>query len=143
MSAGVPGAMLDQVVICPPNDIKAVEIALERGDVAAIILEPAGGQAGTTPTIPGYLQELRAVTTRHGVVLIFDEVITGFRYSPGGAQAYYGVTPHLTTPPQNLARGGPGGAPRGQRGGPPAPDLPRGGRGRRPPPRAWPRPGGG
>ena len=82
MSAGVPGTTLDQIVICPPNDIKAVEIALERGDVAAVILEPAGGQAGTTPTIPGYLQELRAVTTRHGVVLIFDEVITGFRYSP-------------------------------------------------------------
>src|SRR5207245_2348116 len=91
MSAGVPGATLEQVVICPPNDIKAVGVVFERGDVAAVILEPAGGQAGTTPTIPGYLQELRALTTRHGVVLIFDEVITGFRYSPGGAQAYFGV----------------------------------------------------
>ena len=47
MSAGVPGATLDQLAICPPNDIKAVEIALERGDVAAVILEPAGGQSGT------------------------------------------------------------------------------------------------
>jgi glutamate-1-semialdehyde 2,1-aminomutase len=110
MSAGIPGAMLDQVVVCPPNDIKAVEVALERGDVAAVILEPAGGQAGTTPTVPGYLQELRALTTRHGVVLIFDEVITGFRYAPGGAQAYFGVTPDLTTLAKIVAGGLPGGA---------------------------------
>ena len=110
MSAGVPGATLDQVLICPFNDIKAVETALGRGDVAAVILEPAGGQAGTTPTIPGYLQELRALTTRHGVVLIFDEVITGFRYAPGGAQAYFGVTPDLTTLAKILAGGLPGGA---------------------------------
>jgi glutamate-1-semialdehyde 2,1-aminomutase len=115
MSAGVPGATLDQLVICPPNDIKAVQIALERGDVAAVILEPAGGQSGTTPTIPGYLQELRALTTRHGVVLIFDEVITGFRYSPGGAQAYFGVTPDLTTLAKIVAGGLPGGALCGKR----------------------------
>src|SRR5207245_2263399 len=115
MSAGVPGSILDQVAICPPNDIKAVQIALERGDVAAVILEPAGGQSGTTPTIPGYLQELRALTTRHGVVLIFDEVITGFRYSPGGAQAYFGVTPDLTTLAKIVAGGLPGGALCGKR----------------------------
>ena len=108
MTAGVPGATLDQVIICPPNDIKAVETVLDRGDVAAVILEPAGGQAGTTPTIPGYLQELRAATTRHGVVLIFDEVITGFRYSPGGAQAYFGVTPDMTTLAKIVAGGLPG-----------------------------------
>ena len=110
MSAGIPGATLDQVVICPPNDIKAVEIALKRGDVAAVIMEPAGGQSGTTPTIPGYLQELRALTTQHEVVLIFDEVITGFRYAPGGAQAYFGVTPDLTTLAKIVAGGLPGGA---------------------------------
>jgi glutamate-1-semialdehyde 2,1-aminomutase len=115
MSAGVPGSILDQVAICPPNDIKAVQNALERGDVAAVILEPAGGQSGTTPTIPGYLQELRALTTRHGVVLIFDEVITGFRYSPGGAQAYFGVTPDLTTLAKIVAGGLPGGALCGKR----------------------------
>jgi len=115
MSAGVPGATLDQIVICPPNDIKAVEQALARGDVAAVILEPAGGQAGTTPTIPGYLQELRALTTRQGVVLIFDEVITGFRYAPGGAQAYFGVTPDLTTLAKIVAGGLPGGALCGKR----------------------------
>src|SRR5689334_20291358 len=110
MSAGIPGATLDQVVICPPNDIKAVEIALARGDVAGVILEPAGGQSGTTPTIPGYLQELRALTSTHGVVLIFDEVITGFRYAPGGAQAYFGVTPDMTTLAKIVAGGLPGAA---------------------------------
>lgn len=115
MSAGVPGATLDQVLICPPNDVKAVGVAFERGDVAAVILEPAGGQAGTTPTIPGYLQELRALTARHGVVLIFDEVITGFRYAPGGAQAYFGVTPDLTTLAKIVAGGLPGGALCGRR----------------------------
>ena len=110
MSAGVPSAMLDHVVICPPNDTKAIEVACQRGDVAAVILEPAGGSSGTIPTIPGYLQELREVTRRHDVVLIFDEVITGFRYSPGGAQQYYGVTPDLTTLAKIVAGGLPGGA---------------------------------
>src|SRR5712691_409861 len=110
MSAGVPGSILDQVAICPPNDIKAAQTALERGDVAAVILEPAGGSSGTTPTIPGYLEELRALTTRHRVVLIFDEVITGFRYSPGGAQQYFNVTPDLTTLAKIVAGGLPGGA---------------------------------
>jgi glutamate-1-semialdehyde 2,1-aminomutase len=115
MSAGVPGTTMEQTLICPPNDIKAVETALQRGDVAAVILEPAGGQAGTTPTIPGYLHELRTVTARHGVVLIFDEVITGFRYAPGGAQEYFGVTPDLTTLAKIVAGGLPGGALCGQR----------------------------
>ncbi|MBI2217946.1 MAG: aspartate aminotransferase family protein [Candidatus Rokubacteria bacterium] len=115
MSAGVPGALLDQVVVCPPNDIKAVETAVQRGDVAAVILEPAGGQAGTTPTIPGYLEELRRVTSEHDVLLVFDEVITGFRYAPGGAQEYFGVTPDLTTLAKIVAGGLPGGALCGRR----------------------------
>jgi glutamate-1-semialdehyde 2,1-aminomutase len=115
MSAGVPAGVLDQLLLCPPNDVKAVETFLERGDVAAVILEPAGGQSGTTPTIPGYLQELRALTERHGVVLIFDEVISGFRYAPGGAQAYFGVTPDLTTLAKIVAGGLPGAAVCGKR----------------------------
>ena len=115
MSAGVPGGTLDGVAVCPSNDVKAVETVLESGDVAAVILEPAGGQAGTIPTIPGYLQELRAVTAKHGVLLIFDEVITGFRYAPGGAQEYYGVTPDLTTLAKIVAGGLPGGALCGRR----------------------------
>jgi glutamate-1-semialdehyde 2,1-aminomutase len=114
-SAGVPHAVMDQVVICPPNDSKAVETAFERGDIAGMILEPAGGNSGTTPTIPGYLAELRELATRHGVVLIFDEVITGFRYSPGGAQQYYNVTPDLTTLAKIVAGGLPGGALTGKR----------------------------
>jgi glutamate-1-semialdehyde 2,1-aminomutase len=115
LSAGIPGATLDQLVMCPANDIKAVAGALDRGDIAAVILEPAGGQSGTTPTVPGYLQDLRALTTRHGVVLIFDEVITGFRYAPGGAQEYFGVTPDLTTLAKIVAGGLPGGALCGRR----------------------------
>jgi glutamate-1-semialdehyde 2,1-aminomutase len=115
LSAGVPHAVMDQVVVCPPNDSKAVETAFERGDIAGMILEPAGGNSGTTPTIPGYLAELRSLATRHGVVLIFDEVITGFRYSPGGAQQYYSVTPDLTTLAKIVAGGLPGGALTGKR----------------------------
>ncbi len=115
LSAGVPSATLEQALLCPPNDPKAVEGLVERGDVAAVILEPAGGQAGTTPTTPGFLQELRALTSRHHVVLIFDEVITGFRYAPGGAQAYFGVIPDLTTLAKILAGGLPGGAVAGKR----------------------------
>jgi len=114
ISAGVPAGTLEHVVVCPPNDIKAVELAFDAGDVAAIILEPAGGQSGTTPTIPGYLHELRALTRKHGVVLIFDEVITGFRYAPGGAQQYFDVTPDLTTLAKIVAGGLPGGALTGQ-----------------------------
>jgi len=102
-------------VLCPPNDIKAAGIVLERGGIAAMILEPAGGQAGTTPTLPGYLQELRALTTEHGALLVFDEVITGFRYAPGGAQEYFGVTPDLTTLAKIVAGGLPGGALCGRR----------------------------
>ena len=109
-SAGVPAAVMDQVLLCPPNDIKAVDGLLQRGDVAAVILEPAGGGSGTIPTIPGYLQELRDLTQRHGVVLIFDEVLTGFRYAPGGAQAYFGVTPDMTTLAKIVAGGLPGAA---------------------------------
>jgi glutamate-1-semialdehyde 2,1-aminomutase len=115
MSAGVPEGTLEHVIVCPPNDIKAVELAFETRDVAAIILEPAGGAAGTTPTIPGYLQELRAITSKHSVVLIFDEVITGFRYAPGGAQQYFNVTPDLTTLAKIVAGGLPGGGLTGSR----------------------------
>src|SRR6266478_4084174 len=108
--AGVPSGILDQLLLCPPNDMKAVQTLLERGDVAAVILEPAGGQSGTTPAMPGYLQELRSACTSQGVALIFDEVITGFRYAPGGAQAYFGVTPDMTTLAKIVAGGLPGAA---------------------------------
>jgi len=110
-SAGVPEATLANVLVCPPNDLPAVELLLaERTDVAAVILEPGGASSGTIPTAPGYLAGLREVTRRHGVILIFDEVITGFRISPGGVQRAVGVTPDLTTLAKILAGGLPGGA---------------------------------
>lgn len=109
VSRGVSEEILGQVLLCPPNDIHALEKVLGE-DVATVILEPAGGTSGTIPTDPAFLKELREVTREHGVVLIFDEVISGFRFAPGGAQEYYGVTPDLTTLAKILAGGMPGGA---------------------------------
>lgn len=99
-----------QVILCPPNDRDAVRTALASGDVAAVILEPTGGHFGTVPTAPGFLEFLREETTRAGVILIFDEVVTGFRVAPGGAQELHGVTPDLATYAKILAGGLPGGA---------------------------------
>jgi glutamate-1-semialdehyde 2,1-aminomutase len=111
MSAGIPEETLAHVLLCPPNDLEAAErILAGRRDVAAVILEPGGGSSGTIPTDPAYLAGLRDVTRRHGVVLIFDEVITGFRYSPGGVQQKVGVTPDMTALAKILAGGLPGGA---------------------------------
>ena len=115
MSAGIPGESLAQVILCPPNDLAALEAILTgRRDVAAVILEPGGGTVGTIPSDAKYLQGLRDLTRRHGVVLIFDEVITGFRCSPGGVQQVVGVTPDITTLAKILAGGLPGGAVVGQ-----------------------------
>jgi len=108
-SRGVPEEALGQVLVCPPNDIQALEKAMGE-EIGTVILEPAGGTSGTIPTDPAFLKELRALTRKHGVVLIFDEVISGFRFAPGGAQEYYGVTPDLTTLAKILAGGMPGGA---------------------------------
>ncbi|HZR23894.1 MAG TPA: aspartate aminotransferase family protein [Vicinamibacterales bacterium] len=110
MSAGVPASVLEHVLVCPANDAAAVERLLARGDVAAVILEPAGGLSGVHPTVPGFLPQLRSLCTQHDVVLIFDEVITGFRYGPGGAQEYFGVTPDMTTLAKIVAGGLPGAA---------------------------------
>jgi glutamate-1-semialdehyde 2,1-aminomutase len=115
MSAGIPGESLAQIILCPPNDLAALEAILTgRRDVAAVILEPGGGTVGTIPSGAKYLQGLRDLTRRHGVVLIFDEVITGFRCSPGGIQQVVGVTPDITTLAKILAGGLPGGAVAGQ-----------------------------
>ncbi|MGH7004035.1 MAG: aspartate aminotransferase family protein, partial [Alphaproteobacteria bacterium] len=89
-----------------PDEMRS---ALARDDVAAIILEPTGASWGRVPLDPAILGELRGITAARGNVLIFDEVISGFRVSPGGAQAHYGVTPDLTT----LAKIGAGGLPGG------------------------------
>jgi glutamate-1-semialdehyde 2,1-aminomutase len=110
-SVGIPGGTLAAIKVLPPNDIAAVEQTLSSDpDIAAVILEPAGGHNGAVPTRPGYLAALRELCAAHRVILIFDEVVTGFRYSPGGAQAYFGVTPDMTTLAKILGGGLPGGA---------------------------------
>ncbi len=96
-SAGVPeGAARDTLVVAY-NDLAAVERACAQGDVAAVIIEPVAGNMGLVEPAPGYLQGLRDVCTKHGTLLIFDEVMTGFRVAFGGAQRLYGITPDLTT----------------------------------------------
>ena len=84
-------------------------------DIAAAILEPTGAHGAQLPIDPKFLTELRELTRQHGVLLIFDEVVTGFRVSPGGAQAEYGIRPDLTTLAKILAGGLPGGAVAGRK----------------------------
>jgi len=110
-SVGVPQSTLAEQIVLPPNDAEAVEQTFgEREDIAAVILEPTGAHMGRYPLLPEFLRDLRGICSRAGVVLIFDEVVTGFRASPGGAQALYGVIPDLTTLAKILAGGLPGGA---------------------------------
>lgn len=107
---GVTEGVLADVVGIPPNDVAALETALAREQPACVILEPTGGHWGCVPLRPGFLQAVRELTTRYGALLIFDEVITGFRVDPGGAQGHYGITPDLTTLAKIVAGGLPGGA---------------------------------
>ena len=108
---GIPQEVRDTTLICPPNDIDAVETLLKTDkDIACVILEPTGASFGVVPTDGTFLQQLRELTQKYGVLLIFDEVITGFRVAPGGAQAHYNVTPDMTTLAKILAGGLPGGA---------------------------------
>ena len=103
-SAGIPRGVRESMASFPAGDIEALRALLDgRDDIAAVILIADG--AGTP-----FLQAARDLTAARGVVLIFDEVVTGFRYAPGGAQEYYGVTPDLTTLAKILAGGLPGGA---------------------------------
>ena len=95
-SAGVPEGAAKDTLVVPYNDLAATEAALATGDVAAVIIEPVAGNMGLVPPAPGYLEGLRAATQKHGALLIFDEVISGFRVAYGGAQGKYGVTPDLT-----------------------------------------------
>ena len=109
---GIPAESWGSMVIVPAGDLNAVEQAMERdADIAAIILEPTGAHYGQLPfDVPTYLAGLRALCDQHGVALIFDEVVTGFRASSGGAQARYGITPDLTTMAKIVAGALPGGA---------------------------------
>ncbi|MDB6065900.1 MAG: pyridoxal phosphate-dependent transferase [Pedosphaera sp.] len=97
-SAGVPAAFTQHTVVVPFNDVDAVKAAFAAnpGQMAGIIVEPVPGNAGLYLPKPGYLEFLREITTANGAVLIFDEVMTGFRLSRGGAQECYGITPDLT-----------------------------------------------
>ena len=110
MSAGVPNALSATIRPVPLHDLGALEEALKPGDVAAVILEPDGPVAGTVPVAPGFLEGVRELTTKYNVILIFDEVVTGFRFAPGGAQQWYGVTPDLTTFAKAVCAGVPSGA---------------------------------
>jgi len=108
---GVLPEVAASVVLLPPNDLAAVDAAFAADrDIAAIILEPTGATFGMVPIAADYLRGLRDLCTRHGVVLIFDEVVTGFRVSPGGAQAEYAVVPDMSTLAKILSGGLPGGA---------------------------------
>lgn len=107
---GIPDQVLDTVEVLPA-DIDTVRGRLAANDVAAVIVEPSGGSWSAAP-LPDdqFLAQLREATSATGTLLIFDEVITGFRWSPGGAQLRYGVTPDLTTMAKIVAGGLPGGA---------------------------------
>lgn len=95
---GVPTSFAELTVQAPFNDLAAVEAALRRwrGEIACILVEPVAGNMGCVPPEPGFLEGLRALATRHGALLVFDEVMTGFRVAFGGAQARYRVRPDLT-----------------------------------------------
>lgn len=107
ISGGVPEHLASDIVMVPWNDAEAFEQAMRaQGDeLAAVICEPIHYNAGCIPPAPGFLELLRERTREHGVVLIFDEVLSGFRTSVGGVSATYGVTPDLTTHAKALANG--------------------------------------
>ncbi|WP_010586097.1 aspartate aminotransferase family protein [Schlesneria paludicola] len=107
---GVTAGVLDDLIVMPPLDLQTVEQVFREQQPACCILEPTGGHWGLVPIRRDFLQGLRELCTRYGVVLVFDEVITGFRVHPGGAQAHYSVIPDLTTLAKVLAGGLPGGA---------------------------------
>jgi glutamate-1-semialdehyde 2,1-aminomutase len=111
-SAGVPAETAMHTLALPYNDLNAVAatFAARPHDIACVIVEPVVGNAGTIPPNPGYLQALREITAAHGALLIFDEVMTGFRVSLGGAQRLYNITPDLTTLGKIIGGGLPCGA---------------------------------
>jgi glutamate-1-semialdehyde 2,1-aminomutase len=107
-SHGIPEGALGSQIVLPTNDINTLEETISRhpNEVAAIIIEPTGAHMGGMPVDPEFLHELRRITQQHGIVLIFDEVVTR---NPVTTQAYYGITPDMTTMAKILAGGLPGG----------------------------------
>mgnify|MGYP001156508497 FL=1 len=116
-SPGVPEDTTKNTVLVPFNDEEAVAdlIESEKNEIAAIIVEPVMGNIGCIPPKKGYLEFLRKITADNDIILIFDEVITGFRIAEGGAQGYFGVTPDLVTFGKILGGGFPMGALAGKR----------------------------
>jgi glutamate-1-semialdehyde 2,1-aminomutase len=116
-SAGVPAAIAGETIVVPYNDLAAVEAAFaaERDGIAGVIVEPIAGNMNMVRPQPGFLEGLRALCDRHGAVLIFDEVMTGFRVHPQGVQGMTGVTPDLTTLGKVIGGGMPVGAFGGKR----------------------------
>jgi glutamate-1-semialdehyde 2,1-aminomutase len=111
-TAGVPASFAETTITVPYNALEAAEHAFRKhGDrIAAVIVEPVAGNMGCVPPVRGFLQGLQALAAQHGALLIFDEVMTGFRLSYGGAQQVYGVRPDLTTLGKVIGGGLPVGA---------------------------------
>ncbi len=116
-SPGVPRGATQDTLVARYNDLESVRALFEQypEEIAAVIVEPVAGNMGVVPTAPGFLEGLREITAAHGALLIFDEVMTGWRVYPGGAQALYGVTPDLTTLGKVIGGGLPVGAYGGKR----------------------------
>jgi len=116
-SPGVPAATTSNSLVAPFNDLDAIQrlFDLSGPDIAAVIVEPVAGNMGVVLPAPGFLEELRRLTSQHGALLIFDEVMTGFRVHPGGAQALYNIQPDLTTLGKVIGGGLPVGAYGGRR----------------------------
>jgi glutamate-1-semialdehyde 2,1-aminomutase len=116
-SPGVPQSFVAHTLSLPFNDIEALRRVMdEQGEkIACIILEPVAGNMGLVPPVGGFLETLREVTTAHGSLLIFDEVMTGFRLAPGGAQSLYGISPDITCLGKIIGGGLPVGAYGGRR----------------------------
>lgn len=113
--AGVPQSTLDTVAVLPLDMNAVAETVEQRGDVGAVIIEAAGASSGTLPVPRGFLQQLAAFAAEREIVFIMDEVVTGFRWAPGGVQEVEGVRPDLTTLAKILAGGFPGGAVAGRK----------------------------
>ncbi len=116
-SPGVPDELAALTTVVPYNDVAALEAAFARfpGEIAAVFLEPVAANMGLVPPAEGYLAAVRRVTAQHGALLVFDEVISGFRVAAGGAQELYGIAPDLTTLGKILGGGLPVGAYGGRR----------------------------
>ena len=115
-SPGVPAQLAENTITIPFNSVSALEeVFTDHSDIAAVIIEPVVGNMGCVPPLPGYLEAVRKLTRDHGALLIFDEVMTGFRIARGGAQERYNITPDITTLGKIIGGGLPVGAYGGSR----------------------------